>query len=86
VGGTAKVSVGVEGEPAPSVSWFKDNAPLRAKSNIIIDVGETASTIVIKRMTREDAGEYELVAKNEWGTTKERFTVKVVGTQFRVHK
>jgi len=83
VGGTAKVSVGVEGEPAPSVTWLKDGAPLRAKSNVVVDVGETATFIVIKRMTRDDAGDYELVAKNDWGTTKERFTVKVVGTRFR---
>ena len=82
VGGTAKVSIGVEGEPAPSLSWFKDNAPLRPKSNVVVDVGETASTIVMKRMSREDAGDYELVAKNEWGTTKERFAVRVVGTKF----
>ena len=82
IGGTAKVGIGVEGEPAPSVSWFKDNAPLRAKSNVVVDVSETATTIVMKRMTREDAGDYELVAKNDWGTTKERFTVKVVGTLF----
>lgn len=82
VGGTAKVSVGVEGEPPPSVTWFKDNAPLRAKPNVVLDVGETATSIVIRRMTREDAGDYEVVAKNEWGTTKERFNVKVVGTPF----
>jgi len=36
----------------------------------------------MKRMSREDAGDYELVAKNEWGTTKERFAVRVVGTKF----
>ena len=82
VGGTAKVNVGVEGEPAPSVSWYKDNAPLRAKANVVVDVGETATTLVIKRMTREDAGEYEVIAKNDWGTTKERFTVKVVGMYY----
>ena len=79
MGGTAKVNVGVEGEPAPSVSWYKDNAPLRAKANVVVDVSEMATTLVIKRMTREDAGEYEVIAKNDWGTTKERFTVKVVG-------
>jgi len=82
VGGTAKVSIGVEGEPAPSVSWYKDNALLRAKPNVLVDIGETATTIMLKRITREDAGDYELVAKNDWGTTKERFTVKVVGMQF----
>jgi len=80
VGGTAKVSIGVEGEPAPKVTWFKDNAPLKAKSNVAIDVGDASASIVIKRMTRDDAGDYELVAKNDWGTTKERFNVKVVGT------
>ena len=79
-GGTAKVSVGVEGEPAPTISWYKDGAPLRAKSNVTVDLGDTATSIVIRRLTREDAGDYEVAAKNDWGTTKERFTVKVVGT------
>ena len=78
-GGTAKVSISVEGEPAPSVTWYKDNAPLRARPNVVVDVGEATTTLVIRRMTREDAGEYEVSARNEWGTTKERFTVKVVG-------
>ena len=77
------MSIGVDGEPAPSVSWLKDNAPLRGRPNVVVDVGETATSIVMKRLTREDAGDYEVVAKNEWGTTRERFSVKVVGTYSR---
>jgi len=73
------VTIGVEGEPAPVVTWYKDNAPLRAKSNVTVDLGDTSTSIVIRRMARDDAGDYELVAKNEWGTTKERFNVSVVG-------
>ena len=80
VGGTAKVSVGVEGEPAPSVAWFKDGAPLRPRSNVSVDVGDASTSVVIRRLTRDDAGDYELVARNDWGTTKERFNVTVVGT------
>ena len=79
VGGTAKVSVGVEGEPAPAVTWYKDAAPLRARSNVVVDVGDSSTGIVMRRLTREDAGDYEVVAKNDWGTTKERFSVAVVG-------
>lgn len=44
-----------------------------------MELTDFSTTIVIKRMNREDAGEYEIVAKNEWGTTKEKFTVKVTG-------
>jgi len=80
VGGSAKVTVGVEGEPAPSLTWYKDDAPLRSKSNVIVDTGEMVSSIVMKRLGREDAGQYELVARNDWGTTKERFAVIVVGS------
>ena len=79
VGGVAKISVGVEGEPAPTITWFKDGAPLRSRPNVHVDSTDYLATIAIKRMTRDDEGEYEIVARNEWGTTREKFTLKVMG-------
>jgi titin len=78
VGGTAKVTVGLEGDPPPTVTWYKDGLQLKSKPNVFVDATDFSTTITVKRMSREDAGEYEVVAKNEWGTTKERFTIKVM--------
>ena len=79
MGGVAKISVGIEGEPAPTVTWFKDGLQLKSRPNVTVDNTDYLATIVIRRMTRDDEGEYEIVAKNEWGTTREKFTLKVMG-------
>lgn len=79
VGGVAKISVAFEGEPTPTVAWYKDGLQIRGKSNVNIDTTDFSSVLGFKRITRDDDGEYEIVVKNECGTSKERFSLKVMG-------
>lgn len=85
VGGTAKISVGFEGEPMPTITWYKDGSQIRGKSNVSIETTDFSSIINIRRITRDDEGEYEIVVKNECGTSKARFALKVMGKAIQLN-
>lgn len=44
-----------------------------------IDSDEFTTSVIVKRSSREDAGVYQLVAKNQWGTAEASFNVAVQG-------
>ena len=45
----------------------------------MVDMDEFTSSVVVKRASREDSGEYHVVAKNQWGTAEATFNVAVQG-------
>ena len=73
------MKVNMDGEPAPTVAWFKDGAPLKERSNVTVTARDYLTDVMIKRVALTDGGEYKLVAKNESGTTQALFTVHVLG-------
>ena len=79
VGGILKIKVTMDGEPAPTVAWYKDGAPLKERSNVIVTATDFLTDVMIKRVALTDGGEYKLVAKNESGTTQAIFNVSVLG-------
>ena len=79
VGGILKMKVNMDGEPAPTVAWFKDDAPLKERSNVTVTARDYLTDVMIKRVALTDGGEYKLVAKNESGSTQALFTVHVLG-------
>jgi len=80
VGGSAKIVVGFDGDPLPTITWYKGGLVLKPRSAAVsVDTTDFSSTLSVRKLTRDDDGEYEVVAKNEWGTTKEKFTIKVMG-------
>lgn len=79
MGGMVKISVSVQGDPVPVVTWYKDGVPLRDSRITSIDTTDFMSTMCIRRAAKEDSGEYEVVAKNEWGMSSLSFAVNVMG-------
>lgn len=79
VGGMIRLKVNIDGEPAPTVTWYKNNAPLRQSHNLVIDSDESLSSLFIKRISVQDNGEYKLVAKNQWGQSEVSFNINVAG-------
>ena len=79
VGGLIRITVSVDGEPTPSIQWLKDGVPLRERKWVMIDTTDFMTTLAVKRVTREDAGEYSLVAKNQFGTKDVTFILRVQG-------
>ena len=79
IGGNIKINVNVDGEPTPSLVWTRNGMPLKGYRNVMIDMDEFTSSVVVKRASREDSGEYHVVAKNQWGTAEATFNVAVQG-------
>jgi hypothetical protein len=59
VGGVILISVGVSGEPQPALQWRKDGTPIP---------GATGRTYSVPQSGSNDAGAYDVVAKNASGT------------------
>lgn len=68
----------VWGEPAPEVSWTKNEKVLTSdeRYKLKFEQGKFAS-ITIAAVTTADSGKYALVVKNKYGTEAGEFTVSV---------
>ncbi|XP_026815441.1 muscle M-line assembly protein unc-89 isoform X4 [Rhopalosiphum maidis] len=73
------LEIEVAGTPEPTVSWFKNNQPLSATSNLHrLRQQGNCSAVVIEKATTEHAGEYKVVAKNEGGEAVSCADLRVV--------
>jgi hypothetical protein len=67
VGGAIFISVGVSGEPPPSLQWRKDGNPIK---------GATERTFSIAQSGASDVGNYDVVASNPSGSaTSQRIAI-----------
>ena len=82
IGGNIKITVGMEGQPPPTITWYKDGFKLASRGNVFIDKDDNSTWIQVKHASREDDGEYKVVAKNEWGSKEQTFRVHVTGSYF----
>ena len=81
VDGTIKISVNMDADPVPSVTWYKDGRLLLSSRHVTVDTDEYMSTLVMRRITRDDSGDYKILAKNEWGTSEVDFSIFVTGAR-----
>ncbi|XP_016149831.1 myomesin-3 [Sinocyclocheilus grahami] len=74
-----KLSCSVQGCPLPSVTWYKDDVPLRGSLpwNYKLMQKCGLDVLEIRRCSAEDAGEYKVIAKSSLGeaTSSARLTV-----------
>ena len=66
----------VQGDPGPSVVWFKDSEPVNQSK--FIDI--TDYTLKIKYLRDEDSGVYTCEGSNRAGTVTRQLTLEVTGT------
>ncbi|XP_067303947.1 myomesin-3 isoform X1 [Pseudorasbora parva] len=64
-----KLSCTVEGCPIPSITWYKDDVPLRGSLpwNYKLMQKFGLNVLEIRRCSAEDAGEYKVIAKSSLG-------------------
>ncbi|KAM4020614.1 hemicentin-2 [Anomaloglossus baeobatrachus] len=75
IGGQLVLECRVEGDPAPSIQWFRGETPLQMERRIqILSKGRY---IQISGLQASDSGEYACVASNPIGSTSLRFIVEV---------
>lgn len=74
-----KLSCSVQGCPVPSVTWYKDDVPLRGSLpwNYKLTQKFGLNVLEIRRCSAEDAGEYKVIVKSSLGeaTSSARLTV-----------
>ena len=80
-GDTVKFQTQAQGNPSPTVSWYKDDKPLemtlKAKEFYENDIW----TLILLEVEPEDSGCYEAVAENTHGKVFTRGNLTVVGDQ-----
>jgi len=59
--------VDVTGSPAPSISWTKDDTPIQADANHVIESDNLTHTLIIKNVQSTDEGKYRAIAQNVIG-------------------
>ncbi|XP_076868595.1 myomesin-3 [Brachyhypopomus gauderio] len=66
-GMNVKFSCSAQGSPAPCITWYKDDVPLRATSlpwNYKLQQNYGLNTLEIRRCSTADGGEYKVVARS----------------------
>uniref|UniRef100_A0A1I8GUQ1 Fibrillar collagen NC1 domain-containing protein n=1 Tax=Macrostomum lignano TaxID=282301 RepID=A0A1I8GUQ1_9PLAT len=66
-GDSLRMTVRFTGDPAPSISWFKDGQPLESSPDIQVQIGRGESSIFIPEAFAEDSGEFSCTVENSTG-------------------
>lgn len=77
-GTSLRIPVTYKGLPKPTITWGKDEKPLKAGGSVTLDTKDTLTTLQVKKVTRADDGLYFITAENEAGKAKATFDVEVI--------
>ncbi|XP_072473994.1 SPEG neighbor protein [Notamacropus eugenii] len=66
-GTTVTLSAEILGEPPPDVGWTKDGLDIEEDDRVYYEIGNTTTTLTIRRATAEDSGKYEVYVENSLG-------------------
>ncbi|XP_061074690.1 immunoglobulin-like and fibronectin type III domain-containing protein 1 [Conger conger] len=61
------MSCAVQGDPAPHVTWYRDNVSLNTNTNYYITNTCGVCSMLILRVGPHDSGEYKVIAENQLG-------------------
>jgi hypothetical protein len=78
-GDPVKFQTQAKGDPAPTLTWFKDDERLEMTSHVKEFVEEGVHTLLIMEATATDSGCYECVAENDHGKSYTRAYLNVIG-------
>uniref|UniRef100_A0A8C5MXJ4 Myomesin 3 n=1 Tax=Leptobrachium leishanense TaxID=445787 RepID=A0A8C5MXJ4_9ANUR len=67
----------ISGDPAPEVSWVKNDKKVVFKDRYTLDVKGTVVTMTIEKICAEDSGRYSITVKNKYGSEVGQVTVSV---------
>uniref|UniRef100_A0A8C5LEG3 Obscurin n=1 Tax=Jaculus jaculus TaxID=51337 RepID=A0A8C5LEG3_JACJA len=67
VGDIARFEAVIEGNPQPTVTWYKDNAQLKDSARLSQQQDGTTYSLVLRDVAQHDAGVYTCLARNVGG-------------------
>uniref|UniRef100_A0A8D0PPR5 Myomesin-3 n=1 Tax=Sus scrofa TaxID=9823 RepID=A0A8D0PPR5_PIG len=67
----------VSGDPAPEISWLKNDQPVTFLDRYHMEVRGSEVTITIERVNSEDSGRYGVFVKNKYGSETGQVTISV---------
>ncbi|XP_071992798.1 myomesin-3 isoform X2 [Engystomops pustulosus] len=67
----------ISGDPAPEVSWVKNEKKVEFKDRYKLDIKGTIVTLTIEKICAEDSGRYSINVKNKYGSEVGQVTVSV---------
>ena len=77
--GTLIISVQINGQPKPNVTWMIGDVELSPSDDLSIDRTDAGSTLTIKKITYQYSGCVSVKASNEAGADTASFDVNVKG-------
>lgn len=66
----ARFEVEFDGEPLPTIKWYRENFPIKNSADFQIHTFSTKSILVIRQVFIEDSAVFAAVAENRGGTAK----------------
>lgn len=66
----AKFEVEFDGDPLPSIKWFREDFPIQNSSDMQIHTFSTKSVLIIRQVFIEDSAVFSVFAENRGGTAK----------------
>lgn len=79
-GSSLRLHVTVMGRPVPAITWSKPGVDLQNRG--FIEVTDAATTLIIDKVHRYDAGKYTLEASNSAGKKDASILVKIYGIYY----
>ncbi|XP_023933258.1 titin isoform X1 [Lingula anatina] len=78
-GGSATLSVDIDGVPEPKITWLHDGKPVEKSHRLTVQTRDGTSTLNLKGLTKEDGGKYSVVVENDVGKDTADFEVIITG-------
>lgn len=66
----ARFEVEFDGDPNPTIKWFRENFPIKNSPDFQIHTFSTKSILVIRQVFMEDSAVFACIAENRGGTAK----------------
>uniref|UniRef100_A0A8C4KI87 TITIN protein n=1 Tax=Dromaius novaehollandiae TaxID=8790 RepID=A0A8C4KI87_DRONO len=79
-----KVEVPFIGRPKPTITWTKDDQPLKQTTRLHIQDTSASTILHIKESNKDDFGKYTVTASNTAGTATEHLSIIILENMFLV--
>lgn len=83
IGHNVHIELPYRGKPRPSVTWLKDNLPLKESEKVRFKKTENKATLMIKNVEKENGGKYTLTLDNKICRKSFHIQVITLGTPSR---